>query len=271
MVLPDNIDFTKSETYILSIRLTPNGFYFSIHCPTNTSFFYQNSITFPSNTTYLNNLEKFIFDYSFFSHNFQKIYVICVNNEYTLIPKQYYEKRLEEDLFSFNFTSTNVKVLCNNIEQLGCKVIGGMDNSLHNFLSRTLINPYFKNHGEFLTSYFYKLHDKSRTALYININDNNMIDAIAFSKDKCILAKTFTVNNPLEGIYYIHKTWEILKLDAQTDKLFFSGKTDTYFNEIENLKKLIPTLKYLSHALPSDLNINQNEVPTEILCQLCEL
>ena len=271
MFLPDNIDFTHSETYILSIRLTPNGFYFSIHCPTDKSVFYQNSVTFPTNTTYLKNIEKFIFDYSFFSYNFQEINVICVNNKFTLVPNEYYKKKLEEDLLSFNFSISNVKVMSNEIKQLNCRVIWGMDDSLHNFLSRTLLNPVFRNHGEVLISSFYRLHEKSETALYINFNENDMIDAIAFSGDKLTFAKTFTANSPLEGSYFIQKTWEILQLDAQSDKLFFSGKTDTYNNEIETLKKLIPTSKHLKQTLPADLNINQNEVPTEILFQLCEL
>jgi len=197
--------------------------------------------------------------------------VICVNNEYTLTPNKYYEKRLEEDLYFFNFSNPRVKVRCNKIEQMGCKVIWGMDNSLNNFLSRTLINPSFKIHSEVLISYFYHLHDKSKSALYINFNDYNMIDAIAFSEEKLAFAKTFSVNSTLEGTYFIQKMWEILKLDAQTNILFFSGRTDTYNNEIEDLKKLIPTSKNLPHALPTDLKINQYEVPTEILCQLCEL
>ena len=60
MFLPDNIDFAESKKYILSIRLMPSGFYFSIHCPSDKTVFYQNSVSFSPNSDYLKNLEKII-------------------------------------------------------------------------------------------------------------------------------------------------------------------------------------------------------------------
>lgn len=269
MFLPENIDFTKSHTYILSIRLTPSGFYFSIHCPTDSTVFYQNSITFKSSETYLKNIEKLIFDYSFFTYDFKRINVIQVNDKLTIVPNEYYDKRFEPSLLSFNVQSPTKKVLSNGIDKLDCKVIWDIDESHHNFLSRSLLNPRFTNHLSILIPFYYQLHNKANSTLFINFNDDNMIDAVAFSGEELFFAKTFVATNPLEDRYFIQKTWEVLKLDAQNDKLFFSGETVNHDTCIDMIKKLIPNSKNISIVLSKDLKINHSEIPTEILSQLC--
>ena len=271
MFLPDNIDFTQSEKYILSIRLTPNGFYFSIHCPTDKKIFYQNSIEFINNTTYLKNLEKLIFDYAFFSHNFRKINVIYVNELYTLVPNAFYNKKEEAELLSFNFMDVPSRVISNEVLKLDCRVVWGMDEIIHSFLSRTLLNPSFVNHIPVLIPFFYQLHNKSSSALFINFNNEGMIDAIAFADEKLVLAKTFVAKNPLEDCYFIQKIWEVLGLDNKEDRLRFTGRTNEHNSCIETMKKLVINTKILSISLPNELEIKQTEIPTEILNQLCEL
>ena len=269
MFLPDNIDFTQSDIYILSIRLIPNGFYFSIHCPTDSTIFYQKSIAFSSHITYLKNIEKLIFDYSFFTHSFQRIKIISVSDKLTLVPNDFFDKKVESNLLSFNLHKSTSKVLSNDIDQLDCKVIWEIDESLHNFLSRSLLCPLFINHLSILIPYFYRLHNKISSALFINFNDDEMIDAIAFSEDKLIFAKTFITKNTLEDSFFIQKTWEIIEFDARVDKLFFSGRTNNQNATIDNLRKIILNSNILSIDLPKSLEINQSEIPTEIIHQLC--
>lgn len=269
MFLPDNIDFTQSNKYILSIRLTSNGFYFSIHCPTDSTIFYQKSVTFSSFDNYLKNIEKLIFDYTFFTHNYIQINVIQVNERMTLVPNEIYDKKFQAKLLSYNFHSPIMKAMSNGINNLDCKVIWDIDESHHNFLSRSLLNPSFKNHLSILIPFFYRLHNKSDSALFINFNDNDMMDAIAFSNENLIFAKTFVAKEPLENSYFIQKTWEILNMDAKTDVLFFSGKTDQHSACIETQQKLISSAKNLSFDLPNSVKINQSEIPTEIISLLC--
>ena len=156
MFIPDNINFAESKKYILSIRLIPNGFYFSIHCPTDASVFYQNSVAFRINSNYLKNIEKLIFDYSFFSYNYQQIMVICVDDQATIVPNEYHDRKLESDLLSFNCLYPKMQVINNEIKELDCRVLWGMDKSVHNFLSRTLLNPKFVSHLSLIVPMFYK-------------------------------------------------------------------------------------------------------------------
>ncbi len=271
MFIPDNINFAESKKYILSIRLIPNGFYFSIHCPTDASVFYQNSVAFRINSNYLKNIEKLIFDYSFFSYNYQQIMVICVDDQATIVPNEYHDRKLESDLLSFNCLYPKMQVINNEIKELDCRVLWGMDKSVHNFLSRTLLNPKFVSHLSLIVPMFYKFHNKTTSALFINFNDDRMIDAVAFSNEKLILAKTFRAENSLEDSYYIQKTWEIIQFNSQLNNLFFSGKTEKNNDCIHTLKKVVSKTENLSFKLPNGSEIKKEEVPTEILNQLCEL
>ena len=271
MFLPDNIDFTQSKKYILSIRLTPNGFYFSIHCPSDTTVFYQKSTVFSSNVNYLKSLEKIVFDYSFFNHNYLRINVIHVNDRLTLVPTKYYDKKFESDILSFNLQNPimKTKAMSNGINNLDCQVIWELDESHHSFLSRSLLNPIFKSHLSILISFFYRLHNKSKSALFVNFNDNDLMDIIAFSNENLIFAKTFVAKEPLEYSYFIQKTWEVLNMDAKADSLLFSGKTVQHSACIKLHQKLILNTKNLSLDLPNGVKINQSEIPTEIISLLC--
>lgn len=271
MFLPDNIDFAESKKYILSIRLLPSGFYFSIHCPTDETAFYQNTVIFNAHSDYLKNIEKLIFDYSFFSYNYKKINVFCVENETSIVPNEFYNKKLESDFLSFNYLDTKPYVTSNELPDHNSRVVWALDKSVHSFLSRALLHPNFISHLSFLVTFFYKKHNKDESALFVNFNDDKMIDMVAFRADKLILAKTFHVNNPLEDSYYIQKMWETLQLNAQLDKLYFSGKTSNHSDCINTLMKVISKTENLSFKLPNDIKANKEEIPTEILKQLCEL
>ncbi len=268
MFLPDNIDFTESNKYILSIRLLPSGFYFSIHSPYYKTVFYQNSVTFKPNSDYLNNIERLIFDFAFFSNNFKKINVICIDDKATIIPSRYYDKRLEKDILSYNCLYPKSHIISNDIKDLNSKVIWSMNESIHHFLSRTLLNPKFVSHLSLLTPFFYRKHNHTNSALFINFNNENIMDVIAFSNEKLILAKTFRSNNTLEECYFIQKVWEELELDVQSDILFFSGKISKHAECIEMLKKLISKTKILPIKLSINTKENLEEIPTEILYQL---
>lgn len=271
MFLPDNIDFAESKKYILSIRLTPSGFYFSIHCPSDETVFYQNSVSFRQNSDYLKNLEKLIFDYSFFSYNYKQINVICVDEETTIVPDEYFDKKLNSNFLSFNYLQPKLHAISNKLPTLNCNIVWGLDKSVYSFLSRTLLNPNYVSHLSILVPLFYKLHNKDTNALFVNFNDDKKMDIVAFAGDKLTLAKTFSISSMLEDSYYIQKTWEGLELNTQSDKLFFTGKTANHSECIDTLKKVVAKTEKLSFKLSATVKTDAKEIPTEILNQLCEL
>ena len=271
MFLPDTIDLAESKKYILSIRLRPNGFYFSIHCPSDQSVFYQNSTTFKANSNYLKNIEQLIFDYSFFSYNYKQINVVCVEDETTFVPNEFFNEQMKSKFLSFNYNNPKEHVISNEIKAQDCRVIFGIDASIHNFLSRALLNPSFSSHLSYLIPFFNHMHSNDSSALFVNFNDDSMTDIIAFDKEKLIFAKTLRATGYLNISYFIQKTWETLNLNIQSDKLIFAGNITDHSECIEMLKKVILNTENLSFKLPNALKINTEEVPTEILNLLCEL
>lgn len=271
MFLPDNIDFAESKKYILSIRLTLSGFYFSVHSPSNQSIFHQKNITFSKNSDYLKNIEKLIFDYSFFSNNFKKVNVICVDERTTIVPNEYFDIKRAHELLAFNCTTPESKIMTNHLSMLNAKLIWCMSESIHSFLSRSLLNPNFQNHLAVLTTMCYKLTIKNTSELFVNFNSDNLIDLIAFSEGKLVLAKTIYVKSSLEESFHIQKTWEALGFDVQSDFITLSGETTNHTQCIDMLQKIIAKTKKISLQLAIDSSIEQEEIPTEIVYQLCEL
>ena len=72
MFLPENIDLAHSENYNLSIRLTPDGFSFSIYNPSDPSIFYFQETGLSCKLSFIDNIKKVIFDLGFFSQAFNK-------------------------------------------------------------------------------------------------------------------------------------------------------------------------------------------------------
>lgn len=93
MFLPENIDLAQSEKYILSIRLTPDGFSFCIFSSFDKSVFHFQETNFSKNLSLIENIKKTFFEVNFFSQPFQKALVTIVSPRYTTVPDAYFEKK----------------------------------------------------------------------------------------------------------------------------------------------------------------------------------
>lgn len=271
MFLPENIDFNFSEKYILSIRLLPGGFSFSVFCPTDPSIFYHKETSFTNRLSYLDNIKKLIFDFSFFSQVFMETRVSIVSSEYIIVPDSYFDRKYIKDIFSFNFIDYKGVLEYNHLSECKSHIIFNINDELHSFLSRNLWNPVFIHHTKQLVHFCinHKI-DTIRKRCYLNFN-KECIDIICCDGKNILNANTYQINSRFDSLYFISGVWEKLPLDQTEDFLYITGNIEDNKETIDTLKKLIRNIEILSintkTIVPDDI---KSSVPTDIILQLCE-
>lgn len=270
MFLPENIDLAHSEKYILSIRLVPNGFSFSIHCPDDLSVFHYQETTFGTKIPYSDHIKKLIFDYSFFTQAFKATHVTVVSPHYTIIPNVFFEKNRIKELFDFNFHEIRETILCHSSETEDFHTVFGMDEEVHSFLSRSLWNPRFTHHASRLLSAFLADHaEDDRKRCIVDFHDQ-LITVICFSGSRLLSANTYSNSDPYDALYFIASIWEKLPLDQTSDRLLLSGNIESHTHSMETLKKLIRNVEIVKFtpivSLPEE---QKRSIPTDMLVQLC--
>lgn len=273
MFLPENIDLTNSENFILTIRLTSVSFEFTIHCPTDNNVFYYWDTTFSDRLSYSENIQKIFFDFNLFTQKFKRTIVINVSEKYTIVPDEYYDKKKAEQFYFFNVMSDAESsiVLDNKIEPLNINLLFDMDDDLHSFFSRSLLNPIFESHATNLISYF-ESYKKDLPYKYCFINfDKSLIDIITFNKDKLLSATTLQKRNDLDLTYLIYNYFLSISFDQLGDQLLITGDLSSQNEIIDSLKKVSKNVEIIEiDSYPTIPKDELKTIPSDLLIKLCE-
>jgi len=270
MFLPENIDLAHSEEYNLSIRLTPDGFSFSIHAPADPSIFHFQGTTLGNKLSYLDHIKKLIFDLGFFSQPFNRSSVTVVSPYYTLVPDIYLDKGGVKDLFRFNFHEVEGVVLSDASPGWAYHVVFNLDEELHSFLTRNIWNPSFHHHTSSLLQLFesYK-REEGCNSCFVDFHDMS-VTIICFSEQMLLSANTFPVMNAHDTTYFIASVWEKLEFNQSSDRLYLSGDVDAQKAVTDILKKLIRHVEIVAFNPAAALTEEQKRtLPTDILAALC--
>lgn len=271
MFLPENIDFAFSEKYDLSIRLKPNGFSFVIYCQNDPDIFYYKENNFGNRFSYNESIKKLIFDFTFFSNPFRKVTVAVTSNEFTLVPDAFFERKWAEKYFHFNVNHENMHILSQHIASVNGNVVFGIEEELHNFLSRNLCNPVFAHSIVPLIERFSKHNPStSHKRCFLDWFENHLT-IVCFEHETLLSANQFECRQPLDALYLIVGIWEKLEIDQLNDTLyltpFFAKETEA----TDMLKQLIRNIEIIDFRPKATLSeLDRQTLPTDLLLPLCE-
>lgn len=253
MFLPPTIDLGHSEKYILSLRIKPTEFMFSLTEPNAGRNYCLRSTTFDnSNESLLESVQKIIFELNFLTQQFKKTNVIFVEPEYKIVPSQLFDPKHKETLFNFSSVNKKSLVLADELPQFRANNVYKTDPEIHNFLTRSLFNPHFHNH---ISPLIYLLEGRAKSTsingkMYINIHDD-LVDIICFSGHKLLLAVTYEYLTEQEKAYYILKIWESLAFEQMKDHLLIAGELED--SVLDVLRDYIKNIERV--ASPSEIFI----------------
>ncbi|MDR2956131.1 MAG: DUF3822 family protein [Prevotella sp.] len=266
MFLPENIDLGHSEKYVLSIRIKPNGFMFSIYEPDNGKSYCLRETTFSDEDDQLNNIQRIVFELNFLTQEFKQTNVVVVSKDYELVPAIYFDKKNKEELYDFSHMNKSGHVVTGLIENQDVITLFDLETETFEFLTRNLWNPRFFHHSNLIINHFEK-RDKfntNRSKMYINLHDS-MMDIVCFSGRELVHCLTYENEPTANQIYFILKLWEKFAFNQQEDYLYIAGKViDDLL--IEKLQLYIRNIERLN--TPSEIHFwteDAHKAPLDLL------
>ena len=257
-----NIDFSKSEQYTLSIRLSADGFSFSVHHPSLTEECFHAS--FPINPSYslTANIKEMMAKTDELKHTYQQTNILIDTSRFTTIPFELFEDEHTEMFFYHNFPkNSHETVLCNILGKSNVALLFGMDKHAHQLLCEHFPQArIFACISPLMEHFSRKSHEGNVRRMYMHARKNAM-EVFAFDKGKLLFANTFTCQQITDQVYYLLYIWQQLGFNQEKDQLWVTGNTP----QEELITELSKFLRQVN-ILPSKKSI-PFDIQTLMICE----
>lgn len=223
--ISERIDFSKSEQYTLSIRLSTDGFSFSIYDPIRTGSFGYFSYPVDSSLSLTANVKKaFAREAELLNHVYKRVNVLVVDKRFTLIPFELFEDEQAEELFYYNFSRReNEEILFNILGKSNLTVAFSIDKSVHGQLTEWFPQARFYSYMSPLIEQFTgksRLGNSNKIYAYIH---EGMLDVCVFERGKLQMANAYACRENADQLYYLLYAWKQAGFDQQRDELHLVG------------------------------------------------
>ena len=257
--MTERIDFTKSEQYTLSIRLSADGFSFSIYNPlTDNDFCF---VPHPVNTGYsmTANLKDMLTKTEALKYPYKRVNILYDSPRFTPVPLELFEDEQMDTIFYHNFPKAkgnNEIVLCNVLGRSNVVILFAMDKHTHLLLTEHFPTARYFSTASPLTEYFAR---KSRLGnsrkLYTYIREQQM-EVFCFDKGDLLLINSFPCKQTTDRVYYLLYIWQQLNYNQEKDELHLTGKLE---DKEELLKELRNYLRQVFVINPK-AEFNRSEI-----------
>lgn len=228
MFLPSFVDLEHSEKYILSMRIAPKGFMFSISDPINVRNYCLRETSFAVESSLTENIKRIVFELNFLTQQFKQTNVVVVSTQYDLVPNEYFDNKEKNEYYGLIHSSHNDPkhvLLRENVSQQNTTLFG-LEEEVYEFLSRSLFEAHFYHHTNLLTTLFEsKIRNTETKKMFVNFHAP-FLDIFVFDGmrlEHCLSYEDEAINNQL---FYILKIWEQCGLDQLHDRLYVAGNAD---------------------------------------------
>ena len=250
----ETIDFSKSEQYTLSIRLSADGFSFSVFNPLGEgeiSFFdraVEESLSLTAN------LKQTFREVEWLSHPFRRVNVLMAGKRFTLVPLEFFEDEQAELLFYHNHPKRdNEMVQYNVLRKNNAVVLFGMDKSARSFLREQYPDAKFYSQASAFIEHF---SSKSRLGncrkMYAHLR-KDAADLYCYDRNRLLLANSFECKQTADRVYYLLYIWKQLGFAQERDELHLTGELSDKEALLSELRKFIRQVFIMNPATNLDL------------------
>lgn len=267
-------DLSQSIRHTLSIRLSADGFSFSIYTssPEDKASFR----TFRVNPQHsmAANVKEFLAQTEELGRPCRETNILIHTSRYTSVPFELYEDDQSETLFYQNLPRQNNEViLCNILGKSNVAVLFSLDKLTHQLLTDHFPKARFFASISPITEYLTIRNRQSagHNEMY-SIFHPRHVDILVFSHRRLTLVNTYRASDSSDKNYYLLDVWKQLDLDPYMDRLSLygtrpleetAGFLKTY---IKNIHIINPRTEFTHTAMNS-----VHEVPFDILSLIsCE-
>jgi len=266
------LDYTKSEQYNLSIRLTPDGFSFYVVDSAVEGMADYVSFQFKKNQSVLTQIEELFYQNERLLLPYKRTDIVVLTPDYTVVPNTLMIDKREADLLNMMHPDGEGKVLTNKLGRISATNIFRMNQDVYSFLMRTLTVNRLIHYITPLTEYFTERSKFGNySKLYVNIGINHL-DIFCYHRNKLNMVNSHAYVTISDAAYFVLAAWEKHQLHQLDDELHVCGNPSLR-------KDLMPLLsKYVERVLPLNppsgwfvVPVNKIVLPMELkTISLCE-
>lgn len=244
-----------SVPYTLSIRLSTDGFSFSVFNPTEgngANTVHDHAVDESLSLTA--NLKQAFRSVECLSQPYRRVNVLMTGKRFTFVPLELFDDEQAETLFYFNHPKReNESVRYNILHRSNIVVLFGMDKSACRFLCEQHPDARFYAQATPLIEYFCtKSRLGNNRKLYAHLR-RDAADLYAYDRGRLLLANTFECSTVADRLYYLLYLWKRLDFEQERDELHLTGYLADKERLLPELRKFIRNVFILNPATNLDL------------------
>ena len=252
----ETTDFRKSEHYTLSIRLTADGFCFSLFNPLveREKAFSVEMVRADEDSSLCGNLRRVVQQTEWMSQPFGHVHVVVETIRHTLVPMDFFDEDQASVLFHHCLVQNdNEVVLFDTMPLSNSAMLYGMDESAYNYLQEVFPAARFHSKaGSLLDLFASKSRQDNTRKLFVNFG-NNIATFYAYQQGLPLLCNSQAIEQAANAAYYTLLCWKELDLDQQHDELLLSGNIYQPQELLPLLQRYIQNVVVMNDAQHIDL------------------
>lgn len=250
----ETIDFSKSEQYTLSIRLSADGFSFSVFNPLGEGelAFFDRKVEESLSLTA--NLKQTFRELEWLSHPYRRVNVLMASKRFTLVPLEFFEDEQAELLFYHNHPKRdNETVQYNILRKNNAVVLFGMDKSARSFLREQYPDiKFYAQASAFIEHFSSKSRLGNCRKMYAHLR-KDAADLYCYDRNRLLLANSFECKQTPDRVYYLLYIWKQLGFEQMRDELHLTGDLTDKEALLSELRKFIRQVFIMNPATNLDL------------------
>ncbi len=243
------IDFNKTRQYTLSIRLSTDGFCFTVYNPQVDNEYAYLPYRIDPLKSLTSNLKSAIDEIEMLQHPYGAVNVILADTNYTLIPKEYHAEQYEGELYRLNTSSITPPTLLRNVvgdEQI--VILFDIEKQLYKYI--TTRYPKAQIHAAITPLVHFGIErsyakDKRYCLLHVR---KYHLDFMCYESASPLFVNTFHYRNTADALYYLLNCWGILNLSQTDDTLHIAGESRHTKDITKELRRFIQHIHIIRPA-----------------------
>ena len=258
-----SFNINKISTYYLIIEISTNAYRYCImdiirkHYVAIVYKNFEKEIT-PNN--YLKNIKSFIKDDVYLNKNYKKVDLIFFNNKFTLIPDEFFDKKMLKQYFKFNnILSEHEEIHFNKIKRAQLSNVFTIPSDITTYLVNQFPEIRFLHQGTPLIEYYTEnTKDSVVPTVIFNIYKSSF-EFAAVQSGNLLYYNYFKYKTDDDLIYFILNTFNQLNFDVNKVETIIHGNIEGGSSLHKNIKKYLSFVKFGKSK--SDFTYNFTDIP----------
>ncbi len=228
------------EQYNLSIRLSTDGFSFSIYNPIRDTLVLARGKEVETGLSLTANMRKALKEFECLSYTYKQATVLLVSKRFTLIPLELFAEDQVATAFYYNFSPReNETILSDTLPKNGAAVLYAVDKSLYQLLQEQYPSVQFRASVTFPAEHFaVKSRLGSDKQMYAIVHKEFM-EIYAYQRGRMMLLNTYACKSDSDRMFYLLYVWKQLAMNQQTDQLCFVGNEEENSELMEKIRRFV--------------------------------